>query len=84
MRLMTWTILLIAASCVAPARAQTYGGGAPFCIHTYGYSGNNIECNFGSIEQCRAAATGISATCGINPYYAAAAAAPARRRSRDY
>jgi hypothetical protein len=83
MRLMALTIPLIAAVCAAPAQAQTYGGSAPVCIHTYGYSGNNIECSFATLEQCRAAATGISAQCSSNPYYAAAPV-PSRWRGRGY
>lgn len=74
MRLLAWTILLLGTVFSVTARAQTYGGSAPVCIHTYGYSGNNIECSFATMEQCRAAASGVSATCTGNPYYAAAPA----------
>jgi hypothetical protein len=80
MRLLAWTILLIAVS-GTPALAQTYAPGYPVCIQTYGISGNGIDCSYTSMDQCRASASGRAAQCISNPYYAAV---PARRRGRGY
>ena len=54
----------------APAMAQTYGGNYPVCLQLYLRDGaRNIECRYSSMEQCQATASGLSATCLINPYY---------------
>jgi Protein of unknown function (DUF3551) len=53
----------------APARAQTYAPDYPVCLHVYGpvvY----YECAYTSLPQCNASASGRSAQCVINPYYA--------------
>jgi hypothetical protein len=81
MRLLAWTILSIAAICGAPAQAQTYDPAYPVCLQTYGIDGNYIACGFTSMDQCRASASGRAAQCIGNPYFAAA---PARRKSRNY
>jgi hypothetical protein len=57
------------AFAAGPASAQTYGGGYPVCLHVYGpvvY----YECNYTSIAQCNASASGRSAQCVVNPYAA--------------
>jgi len=55
----------------APAVAQTYSGNYPVCLQLYLRDGaRNIECSYSSIEQCQATASGLSATCLVNPYYA--------------
>uniref|UniRef100_Q07MH4 DUF3551 domain-containing protein n=1 Tax=Rhodopseudomonas palustris (strain BisA53) TaxID=316055 RepID=Q07MH4_RHOP5 len=48
-----------------PAAAQDY----PYCLQgrQQGYPG---FCNFSSFQQCKAAASGTSADCGINPRFA--------------
>ena len=72
------SLILPALACVAlvgvglstPARAQTYAGGAPVCIHIYGgLVGDRIDCTYRSFEQCAATAAGLSATCVANPYF---------------
>ena len=56
----------------APARAQTYGGNAPFCLHRwYPDGGDNIDCGYHTMAQCNATASGLPATCS-NPYFAGA------------
>lgn len=66
---------------LSPASAQTYDPSHPVCIHIYGDRvGDRIDCVFASLDQCAATASGLPATCLINPYYAQARKlAPARR-----
>jgi hypothetical protein len=52
-----------------PASAQTYGGGFPVCLHQYGPT-TYFECNYTTIAQCNASASGRSAQCVVNPYMA--------------
>jgi len=66
-----------------PAWTQTYGGGYPVCLHVYGpvvY----YECNYTSIGQCNASASGRSAQCVINPFAAEAGAYGPPVRHRQY
>jgi hypothetical protein len=69
--ILTLAILTIAAILTAPpARAQTYGGGFPVCLrwaHSY-------DCSYTSLSQCNASASGRTAQCFINPYFASAQA----------
>lgn len=70
---------------LSPASAQTYDPRYPVCIHIYGdRMGDRIDCIFTSLDQCAATASGLPATCLINPYYAhARKAGPAHpRRTR--
>jgi Protein of unknown function (DUF3551) len=69
MRLLLWTIFGIGTICTAaPAPAQTYDPNYPACIQISAREGGYIECNFVSMEQCRAAASGRAAYCIPNPY----------------
>ena len=71
MRVLACTILTIATVLVAgPARAQTYDPNFPVCLQTYGIDGSFIECSFTSLPQCAASASGRSAQCLNNPYFA--------------
>ena len=71
MRLLASTTLKIAAVLVAaPARAHTYHPSYPVCLQTYGIDGGYIECSFTSLAQCQASASGRSAQCLTNPYFA--------------
>jgi hypothetical protein len=70
MRILALAILAIGTiSAAAPASAQTYGGGYPVCLHVYGPV-TYYECNYTSIPQCNASASGRSAQCVVNPYVA--------------
>ncbi len=51
-----------------PAQAQTYAG-APVCLHVYGPV-TYYECNYISLAQCNASASGRAAQCVLNPYLA--------------
>lgn len=70
--------VLLAAS---PTSAQTYDPSHPVCMHVYGERmGERMDCVFSSLDQCAATASGLPATCLINPYYAnPGKLAPARR-----
>jgi hypothetical protein len=68
----------------APAPAQTYGGSYPVCIQRYRWGGSDVDCSYTSFAQCAATASGLSATCLENPYFARAQmpAGPASPRYR--
>ena len=84
MRIPALAILAIGTvSAAAPAGAQTYGGGFPVCLHVYGPI-TYYECNYTSIPQCNASASGRSAQCVINPYFAHASQEPSARRYKRY
>jgi Protein of unknown function (DUF3551) len=53
----------------APARAQTYDPSYPVCLQVYGKD-TYIECYYTSLPQCAATASGRSASCVVNPYFA--------------
>ena len=81
MRILALAILATATVAVAgPAAAQTYAG-YPVCLHVYGPI-SYYECNYSTLAQCNASASGRSAQCEINPYAANAAMGPARAHKR--
>ena len=82
MRILALAILAIGTiSAAVPARAQTYGGGYPVCLHVYGPV-TYYECTYSSIPQCNASASGRSAQCVVNPYFASAQMPADYRRHR--
>ena len=71
MRIPTLAVLTtLAALTATPAPAQTYSGNYPVCLHHYRWGGSYIECSFTSLAQCAMTASGLSAACVLNPYYA--------------
>ena len=71
MRVLALAILTFTVLTAAPADAQTYGGNGPVCLVQYEWGGSkSIDCAYSSIAQCQATASGLSATCDLNPYYA--------------
>jgi Protein of unknown function (DUF3551) len=73
MRILPLTILVFGAiSAAQPAQAQTYNNpNYPVCLNRYAWGGSHYyDCSYTSLAQCQATASGISATCDINPYYA--------------
>jgi hypothetical protein len=78
MRILALAILAIGA---APAQAQTYDPRYPVCLHVYGKL-NYYECSYTSLPQCNVSASGRSAQCVINPYFAYASQEPSARRSK--
>jgi uncharacterized protein DUF3551 len=82
MRVMACMVLTIAPVLVAaPSRAQTYDPNYPVCLQTYGIDGSYIECSYTSLAQCQASASGRSAQCLTNPYFAQGVGKPPRSRS---
>ena len=81
MRVLACTILTIATMAVAaPVRAQTYDPNYPVCLQTYGIEGGYIDCSFTSLAQCAASASGRSAQCLTNPYFAQGVRKPLGQR----
>ena len=64
--------LITAASifyAAAPARAEV---DYPVCRSGGGEGGvSTLRCDFATLAQCQATASGIGGSCGMNPYYAA-------------
>ena len=84
MRILALAILAIAAaSAAAPAQAQTYDPNFPVCLHVMGRI-SYYECSYTSLPQCNATASGRSAQCVTNPYYAYASQDPSARRYKRY
>ena len=79
-------ILTVVAICVVsaagPARAQTYDPAYPVCLQVYGRGGTYYDCHYTSLPQCNASASGLSAQCVINPYFATAQVPGGYRRHR--
>jgi hypothetical protein len=81
MHILACTILTIATVLGgATARAQTYDPSYPVCLQTYGIGGSYIDCSFTSLAQCAASASGRSAQCLTNPYFAQGGRKPPRHR----
>jgi len=73
----------IAVLTAGPTQAQTFGGNAPVCLQRWYWGGNEtFYCGYSSMAQCHATASGLSATCVMNPYFANAQALPAYRQPR--
>ena len=81
MRILALVVLAIgAAAAAAPAQAQTYDPSYPVCLHVYGKV-SYYECAYNTLPQCNASASGRSAQCVVNPYFANAYQdRPVRRR----
>lgn len=81
MRILALAILVIGAVYVAaPAHAQRYDPNYPVCLHVYQWGGSNYyDCSFTSLPQCNASASGRSATCSTNPYFAQPTKRPIHR-----
>ena len=84
MRILALAILTIAtASAAPPARAQTYDPAYPVCLQIYqGFTDYYFECAYRTLAQCNMSASGRSAQCIVNPYYAGRKSAPPARRDR--
>jgi hypothetical protein len=70
MRIAVLTTLALATVAVAmPAQAQTYDPAFPVCLHVYGPA-SYFQCRYFSLPQCAISASGRSAQCVVNPYFA--------------
>jgi hypothetical protein len=84
MRIPALTALALGALLATPnAQAQTYDPSYPVCLHVYGKI-SYYECGYTSIPQCNLSASGRSAQCVVNPYYAAARGPGATARYRRH
>jgi Protein of unknown function (DUF3551) len=66
----------------APARAQTYDPWYPICLQSCALGGCKIECDYTSLAQCNASASGRAAQCYANPFFALGYREPPRRNHR--
>jgi hypothetical protein len=70
---------------VAPTAAQRYDPRYPVCLQSWHKRGLTIiDCSYVSMEQCRATASGLAATCLENPYWQGLPAHSSRRKERVY
>lgn len=80
-------VIVGAMIAAAPAQAQTFDPRYPVCMHVYsganGGGGEWYDCSFTSLPQCRATASGRSASCDLNPYYPVNVPQPRPRHSRN-
>jgi hypothetical protein len=82
MRIRMLVMLTIATVGTAmPAVAQTYNPANPFCMRLYTIDGEDVECEYSSLQQCKQSASGRPATCIPNPYAKAAAPAPVEQQA---
>ncbi|MGY3451908.1 DUF3551 domain-containing protein [Bradyrhizobium sp. USDA 4353] len=92
MRVLTWSALVLAVTAgwamTSPAQAQAYDPRYPVCMKVYegGRFGGGewIDCSYTSLPQCRATASGRSATCDLNPFYAPPEPPPRRAHRRHH
>jgi Protein of unknown function (DUF3551) len=83
MRALTGLVCMLAiALSTAAARAQTYDPAFPVCLQAWTRGGSFMSCSYTSLEQCRASASGRSAMCMLNPYFAGTAPDRSRPRRR--
>ena len=82
---MSLTILAAMIALPAPARAQTYDPSYPVCLQVYqGIVDFYFECHYRTMAQCMASASGRSAQCVVNPYFAKPSGKPGSRRKRPH
>ena len=78
------TILAATIALPAPARAQTYDPSYPVCLQIYqSIADFYFECSYRTMPQCAASASGRSAQCVVNPYFAGPKA-KRRKRQQQY
>jgi hypothetical protein len=63
--------LVLAAASSFDATAASNPSSDPYrwCAHYSGNGGNGSNCYFLTLEQCRAAVSGVGGYCGPNPFY---------------
>jgi Protein of unknown function (DUF3551) len=81
MHILALAILAVGIVSMGPAVAQTYDPAYPVCLRVYG-PGTYYECRYTSLPQCNASASGRSAQCVINPYFAGGQDPAGYRRHR--
>jgi hypothetical protein len=66
----------------SPTQAQTYDPNFPICLQSCALGGCKIECDYTSLAQCNASASGRAAQCYANPFFAFGHREPPRRSHR--
>lgn len=61
------TIAGVSALGASPASAER---SYPYCMRTFGPTGH-VECDYSSLQQCKASASGRAAECYRDPFYPA-------------
>jgi hypothetical protein len=86
MRILALTIVAVGLVwSVAETRAQTYDPAFPFCMYLVTWGGGGYyDCSYYTMGQCQASASGRTATCSPNPYYAGGVRSPKRNGRRYY
>ena len=80
-----WVVLAAAALTCPPAQAQTYDPNYPVCLQVYqSMIDFYYDCSYTSMAQCAASASGRSAQCVVNPYFAKPSGKPGSRRKRPH
>jgi hypothetical protein len=84
MRIMALTVLTVGFVCsVGQAQAQTYDPAFPVCMYVINWGGGGYyDCGYFTMAQCAASASGRTAQCAPNPYYAGAMVSPTRNGRR--
>lgn len=68
MRILVLIMLTMAAA--SSARAQSYDPRYPVCMQVIvNFGGQHNECAYFTMEQCAQRASGLAATCIVNPFY---------------
>ena len=75
-------VLAILAIGIISAQAQTYDPNFPICLQSCALGGCKIECDYASLAQCNASASGRAAQCYTNPFFAHRYREPPRRSYR--
>jgi hypothetical protein len=76
------SVAIMAATIALPARAQTYDPSYPVCLQVYQgrIADFYFECQYRTMAQCQASASGRSAQCVVNPYYGGPKAKRSKRQ----
>ena len=76
--------IMVMVLLAAPARAQTYDPSYPVCLQIYqSMVDYYFECRYTTMAQCAASASGRSAQCVVNPYYAKPQTKRSKRQKRS-
>lgn len=70
MRILFMAMIVAAISAASSARAQNYNPRYPVCMKVIeNFGGERNECIYYSLPQCAQRASGLGATCILNPFY---------------
>jgi hypothetical protein len=69
---------------IQPTHAQTFDPRYPVCMQLATIGGLQWKCEYTSIEQCAASASGRAGSCMMNPYFAQGSGRAYPRQQRAY